>query len=183
MYKSRSTPTNVEQAGSWTTPLRLSPANHSHVSHEGAVWRPRSRHQRSLDCRTFCRRPRIPRVRHGQHHRRAPRHADGLSSSESARCPKTLFAESRIRQETIAAERHPARSWSHQYDVKRLAGHGPHRRGCDAHLANSTQDESARGPLAGDSSRTTINALSATSRITPSIRRSRTNIARVGSID
>ena len=42
---------------------------------------------------------------HGQHHRRASRHADGLPSPVDPTIPEDLaFAESRIRKETIAAE-------------------------------------------------------------------------------
>jgi urease subunit alpha len=41
---------------------------------------------------------------HGQHHRRASRHADGLPPSRSSIPEDIAFAESRIRKETIAAE-------------------------------------------------------------------------------
>jgi urease subunit alpha len=42
---------------------------------------------------------------HGQHHRRASRHADGLPSPGQRTIPEDVaFAESRIRKETIAAE-------------------------------------------------------------------------------
>jgi urease subunit alpha len=41
---------------------------------------------------------------HGQHHRRAPRHADGLPPPRPRIAEDVAFAESRIRRETIAAE-------------------------------------------------------------------------------
>ena len=67
------------------------------------------------------------------------------------------FAESRIRQETIAAEDILHDLGVNQHDVERLAGHGPHRGSGDAHLADRAQDESAarsarRAILRGSSS-------------------------------
>ena len=53
------------------------------------------------------------------------------------------FAESRIRQETIAAEDilHDLGAFSH--DVLGLAGDGPRGRGDHPHLADGAQDEAA----------------------------------------
>ena len=77
-----------------------------HLSHRGRRRRARARHH-----------PRVRRAErdpeldepdaavHGQHARRAPRHADGVSPPRSAQIPEDVaFAESRIRGETIAAE-------------------------------------------------------------------------------
>ena len=59
------------------------------------------------------------------------------------------FAESRIRAETIAAEDILHDLGDHQHDLERLAGHGAHRRGGDALLADGAQDEGAARPAAG----------------------------------
>jgi urease subunit alpha len=93
------------------------------------------------------------RPAHGEHHRRASGHADGLPSSESAGARRRGLRREPHPPGDHRGRRYPARSGRHQHDVERLAGHGPHRRSGDAHLADGAQDEVQRGALAGDSSR------------------------------
>ena len=113
---------------------------------------------------------------HRQHHRRAPRHADGLPSprSEDSRGRRVRRDRASAR-ETIAAEDilHDLGAFSMM--SSRLAGDGPRRRGHHPHLADRAQDEDAARRAARTSrTATTISASSATSPSTRSIPRSRT---------
>ena len=74
---------------------------------------------------------------HGQHRRRAPRHADGLPPPQPRRPggPR-LRRESRIRPSTIAAEDLLHDLGAISMIGSRLPGDGPHRRGRPAHLAD-----------------------------------------------
>ena len=122
---------------------------------------------------------------HGQHHRRASRHADGLPS------PRPGDPRGRRVRRVAHPPRddrrrgHPARPRRVQHDVVRLAGDGPRRRGDHPHLADRAQDEgAARRARRTTPPRTTTSASSATSPSTRSIRRSRTASAHeVGSIE
>jgi cytosine/adenosine deaminase-related metal-dependent hydrolase len=98
------------------------------------------------------RRGRIPRAAefdepdqatHRQHPRRAPRHAHGVPPPEPQR-PRG----SRLRREPHPAVDHrrggpAARHRRHFDDRQRRPGHGPHRRGRAAHLADRPRDEAA----------------------------------------
>ena len=80
---------------------------------------------------------------HGQHDRRAPRHADGV--------PPPRPGDRRGRRVRRVADParddrrrgHPARPRRVLDDVVRLAGDGPRRRGDHPHLADRAQDEAA----------------------------------------
>jgi urease subunit alpha len=111
---------------------------------------------------------------HGEHHRRAPRHADGVPSPRPGIAEDVAFAESRIRRETIAAE-----------DIL-------HDLGCFSMMSSDSQAmgrvgevvirtwqtahkmKVQRGQPRGATRTTTTSASSATSRSTRSIPRSRT---------
>ena len=102
---------------------------------------------------------------HAQHARRAPGHADGLSS------PRWLDPGGcRLRREphpqgNHRGGRHPARHGRLLDHLLRQSGHGPHRRGDHPHLPDGAQDEgAARGRCPRMSAPTpTISASSATS--------------------
>ena len=86
---------------------------------------------------------------HRQHHRRAPRHADGLPSPVAARCRRTWpLPRAASAAETIARRGRAARPRHHQHVQLRLAGDGPGRRGDPALLADGPQDEGAVRPAA-----------------------------------
>ncbi len=110
---------------------------------------------RSPGCRIFCRRPPIPRGRYTVN--TIAEHLDMLMVCHHLN-PHGAGGR-RVRREPHPAgdhrgRRYPARSGRHQHDVERFAGHGPHRRSGDAHLADRAQDEgAARARLPGDSSR------------------------------
>ena len=87
---------------------------------------------------------------HRQHHRRAPRHADGLPPPRRVdrRGPglrRKPYSPRNDRRRGRAAR--PGRD---QHDEQRQPGHGPRRRGRAAHLADGTQDE---GPARGAAGR------------------------------
>ena len=92
---------------------------------------------------------------HGQHDRRAPRHADGLPS------PRPAIRRGRRVRRVAHPPRddrrrgHPARPRRVLDDVVRLAGDGPRRRGHHAHLADGAQDEGAARRAAGATARAT----------------------------
>ena len=111
---------------------------------------------------------------HRQHARRASRHADGVPPPQPQRA-----RGSRLRREPDPAvddrRRGPAaRHRRHLDDRQRRPGHGPHRRGGDAHLADRARDEAPPRRAARATARPTTTGPAATSRSTRSARRSRT---------
>ena len=129
--------------------------HHPHLSHRGRGRRPRARHhphRRAAERSAVVHQS--DAAVHRQHHRRASGHADGVPSSESAGAGRRG-----LRREPHPARRrsrrgYSARSGRLQHDLERLAGHGPHRRSGDAHLADRAQDEgAARAALPEDSAR------------------------------
>ena len=146
-----------------------------HLPHRGRRRRPCARHHQGL--RRAQRAAVVDQpddALHGQHRRRAPRHADGL--------PPPRPGDRRGRRVRRVAHPardhrrrgHPARPGRVLDDVVRQPGDGPRRRGDHPHLADRAQDEAAarrarpRTPRA-----TTTSASSATSPSTRSTRRSR----------
>ncbi len=112
---------------------------------------------------------------HGQHARRASRHAHGVPPPR----PKHPRGRRLRRKPNPAGDdrgrRHPARPRRHQHDLERQPGDGPRRRGRVAHVADGAQDAAAAGTSArrAEAIATTC-ASGATSRSTRSTPRSRT---------
>ncbi len=131
---------------------RLQGAHDSHLPHRGRRRRPRPGYHPRL------RRAQLPALVdqshdavHGQHARRASRHADGLPSSrprDSRGCRLRRVADSR---RDHRSRRRPARPRRDQHDVVRLAGDGPRGRGDHPHLADRRQDEAPARRAAGGS--------------------------------
>ncbi len=155
---------------------RVQGTNDSHVSHRGRRRRTRARHH-----------PRLRRAEraaeldesdasvHGEHARRASRHADGVPS------PRQEHSRGR----GVRREPHPrrddrgrgraARSRRDQHDVERQPGDGSRRRGHLPDVADRAQDARRARPAApASAATTTTSASAATSRSTRSTRRSRT---------
>ena len=147
------------------TDRRLQGPHHPRLPHRGRRRRPRARHHQGL--RAAERHPVVDQsdaALHGEHARRASRHAHGL--------PPPRPVDPRGRR--LRREPHPQgdhRRRGHPPRHRRLLDHrlrqpgdGPGRRGADPHLADRAQDEgAARPPAGGDAATTTISASSATS--------------------
>ncbi len=150
--------------------------HHPHLPHRGRGRRPRARHHQGL--RRAERAAVVDQpdaALHRQHHRRAPRHADGVPSPRSG--DRRGRGVRRVAHPPRDHRRrgHPARPRRVLDDVVGLAGDGARRRGDHPHLADGAQDEGAARRAEGRlGSATTTPASSATSPSTRSIRRSRT---------
>ena len=114
-----------------------------HAKAPAAATRPTS--SASAASRTCCRPRTNPTTAvHGEHDRRAPRHAHGVPSPRRRTSPRTWPSpRSRIRAETIAAEDVLHDLGAISMMSLGLAGDGPHRRGDHAHVADRPQDEGA----------------------------------------
>ena len=112
---------------------------------------------------------------HGEHRRRASRHAHGVPPPRSRHRRGRRLRRVAHPPRDHRRRRHPARPGRDVDDLLGLAGHGPHRRSDHAHLADRAQDEgAARAADAGQRRATTTSACGATSPNTPSTRRSPT---------
>ena len=122
---------------------------------------------------------------HGQHARRASRHADGLPSPRSVDPGGRRLRRKPHPQGDHRGRGHPARPRRALDHLLRQPGDGPGRRGDHPHLADRAQDEgAARRAARRQRAATTISASSATSPNTRSTRPSRTGIdAHVGSVE
>jgi urease subunit alpha len=80
---------------------------------------------------------------HGQHHRRAPRHADGVPPPRPGHRRGRRLRREPHPPRDHRRRGHPARPRRLLDDVVRLAGHGPRRRSDHPHLADRAQDEAA----------------------------------------
>ena len=166
------------------TDRRVQGPRDRHLPHRGRGRRPRARHhqaRRPAERAAVVDQP--DDAVHGQHRRRAPRHADGVPPPR----PGDRRGR-RVRREPDPARDdrrrgHPARPRRVLDDVVRQPGDGPRRRGDHPHLAGRAQDEGAarlararraRATRRARASRaTTTSASSATSPSTRSTRRSR----------
>ncbi len=112
---------------------------------------------------------------HGEHPRRASRHAHGVPPPRSVDPGGPRLRGEPHPQGDDRGRGHPARSRRTLDDVVRQPGDGPHRRGHHPHLADRAQDEGPARPSARRivAPGTTISASSATSPNTPSTRPSR----------
>ena len=123
---------------------RLQGPHHPRLSHRGRRRRPRARHHPRL---RRAERPALVHESdaavHGQHDRRASRHADGVPSPRSEHPGRRGVRRIAHPARDDRRRRHPARSRRVQHDLVRFAGDGPRRRGRDAHLADRAQDEGA----------------------------------------
>ena len=130
-----------------------------HLPHRGRRRRPRAGHH-----------PRLRRAQraalvhqpdaavHGQHHRRASRHADGVPPPRPGDRRGRRFRRVAHPPRDDRRGGHPARPRRLLDDVLGLAGDGPRRRGDHPHLADRAQDEDAarrarRGSAAHDNFR------------------------------
>ena len=123
----------------------------SHVSHRGRRRRARARHHPRL--RRAERPPELDEPDasvHGQHARRAPRHADGLPSPRPEHPRgRRVRREPHPRRDDRGRGR-PARPRRDQHDVERQPGDGPRRRGHLPDLADRAQDAGRARPAAGE---------------------------------
>ena len=111
---------------------------------------------------------------HGEHARRAPRHAARLPSPELAGARRRRVRRVAHPSGDDGGRGRAARSRRDQHDVVGLAGDGARRRSDRADVADRARDEGgSRGSLAGDAERTTTSGSSAISRSTRSTRRGR----------
>ena len=126
------------------THRRLQGPGHPHLPHRGRGRRPRPRHHqgvRRAERAALVDQP-DPAL-HGQHHRRAPGHADGLPP------PRSRHRRGRGLRRVAHPARdhrrrgHPARPGRLQHDLLGLAGDGAGGRGDHPHLADRPQDEGA----------------------------------------
>ena len=112
---------------------------------------------------------------HGQHDRRAPRHADGVPSPRPGDRRGRRVRRIADPPRDDRRRGHPARPRRVLDDVVGLAGDGPRRRSDHPHVADRAQDEGAARQARGRSrDARQLARASATSRSTRSIRRSRT---------
>ena len=109
---------------------------------------------------------------HGQHHRRASRHADGVPPPRPAHPRGRRLRRKPHPPRDDRRRGHPARSRRLQHDVVRQPGDGPGRRGHHPHLADRRQDEAPARPAArGQRPQRQFPGRSATSPNTRSTRR------------
>ena len=80
-----------------------------------------------------------------EHHRRTPRHADGLPPPRPEHRRGRRLCRKPHPPRNHRRRRHPARPRRVLDDQLRQPGHGPRRRGDHAHLADRRQDEKQRG--------------------------------------
>ena len=80
---------------------------------------------------------------HGEHARRASRHADGLPPPRRQHPRGHRLRREPHPQRDHRRRGHPARPRRLLDDLLRQPGHGPRRRGADPHLADRAQDEGA----------------------------------------
>ena len=155
---------------------RLQGPHHPRLPHRGRRRRPCARHHQGL--RPAQRHPVLDQsdaALHGQHHRRASRHADGLPPSVAVDPRGHRLRRKPHPQGDHRGRRHPARHRRLLDHLVRQPGHGPRRRGGHPHLADRRQDEApARPRCRRKPATTTISASAATSPNTPSTRPSRT---------
>ena len=160
--------------------------HHPRLPHRRRRRRPRARHHQGL--RPAERHPVLDQpdaALHGQHARRASRHADGLPSPVAVDPRGRRLRRKPHPQGDHRRRGHPARPRRLLDHLVRQPGHGPRRRGDHPHLADRRQDEApARPPAARRPATTTISASAATSPNTRSTRRSRTaSAAHIGSVE
>ena len=107
---------------------RVQGPRHPHLSHRGRGRRPRARHHQGLR--------RVERAAvvhqsdaslHGEHRRRASRHAHGVPSPRSGHRRGRGVRRIAHPPRDHRGRRHPARSRRDVDDLLGLAGHGPHR--------------------------------------------------------
>ena len=151
---------------------RLQGPHHPRLSHRRRRRRPCARHHQVVrPAERAAVLDQSDAALHGQHHRRASRHADGVPSPRPAH-PRGC----RLRREPHPPRDdrrrgHPARSRRLQHDVVGQPGDGPGRRGDHPHLADRRQDEAPARPAArGQRRATTISGSSAMSPNTRSTR-------------
>ena len=160
--------------------------HHPRLPHRRRRRRPRARHHQGL--RPAERPPVLDQpdaALHGQHARRASRHADGLPSPVAVDPRGHRLRRKPHPQGDDRRRGHPARPRRLLDHLVRQPGDGPRRRGADPHLADRPQDEApARPRCPRRPATTTISASSATSPNTRSTRPSPTASAHeVGSIE
>ena len=127
---------------------RLQGPHHPRLPHRRRRRRPRARHHQG--------RAAMPNVLpvldqpdaalHGQHARRASRHADGLPPPRPAHPRGRGLRREPHPQGDHRRRGHPARPRRVLDDVVRQPGDGPRRRGDHPHLADRAQDEGAARP-------------------------------------
>ena len=129
---------------------------HRHLPHRGRGRRPCARHHSPL------RREERDAVvdqsddaLHGEHGRRASRHADGLPPSRPGDPRGRGLRRKPHPQGDDRRRGYPARHGRVLDDVVRQPGDGPGRRGRDPHLADRRQDEEAARPAEGRGTATT----------------------------
>ena len=111
---------------------------------------------------------------HRQHRRRAPRHADGLSSPEPGGAGGSGVRRVPDPGDDDRGRRSSARPRRHLDDLLRRPGDGPDRRGDHPDLAGRPRDEARSAVISAAGCRPTISGPGATWPSTRSIRRSRT---------
>ena len=121
---------------------------------------------------------------HGQHGRRAPRHADGLPPPQPARARGPRLRREPDPRDDDRGRGRAARPRRDLDDRLRLAGDGPRRRDDHPHLADRARDEGAAAARLEGARRRQRPRRGATSPSTRSARRSRTGIdGEVGSVE
>ena len=124
--------------------------HHPCLPHRRRRRRPCARHHQGL--RPAERHPVVDQpdpALHGQHHRRASRHADGLPSSVAVDPRGHRLRRKPHPQGDDRRRGHPARPRRLLDHLVGQPGDGPRRRGADPHLADRRQDEAAARPAAG----------------------------------
>ncbi len=123
---------------------RLQGPRHPHLPHRGRGRRPRAGHHQG---RGPAQRAALVHQSdaplHGEHHRRAPRHADGVPPPRPGNRRGRGLRRVAHPQGDDRGGGHPARPGRLLDDVLGLAGHGPGGRGDHPHLADRPQDEGA----------------------------------------
>ena len=128
---------------------RLQGPHHPHLPHRRRRRRPCAGHHqggRAAQCPAQLDQP--DHALHGEHHRRASRHADGLPPPRPEHRRGHRLRRIAHPPRNHRRRRHPARPRRLLDDVVRLAGHGPRRRSHHPHLADGAQDEAAARRLA-----------------------------------
>jgi urease subunit alpha len=135
------TDTLNEAASSRTRSAHQGP-HHPRLPHRRCRRRPRARHHQGL--RPAQRHPVLDQsdaALHGQHARRASRHADGLPPPVAVDPRRHRLCRKPHPQGDDRRRRHPARYRRLLDHLVGQPGHGPRRRGGDPHLADRRQDE------------------------------------------